>query len=123
MVKVRSHELRTKSKDELMNQLNQLKMELGELRVAQVTGGPASKVSKIKTSRKSIAKVLTVLNQNQRSALRKLYQGKKFKPTELRVKKTRAMRRALTHQEKTAKTAREQKRLAAYPMRRFALAL
>eukprot|EP01059_Diplonema_ambulator_P012991 TRINITY_DN234_c0_g2_i1.p2 TRINITY_DN234_c0_g2~~TRINITY_DN234_c0_g2_i1.p2 ORF type:complete len:123 (+),score=47.78 TRINITY_DN234_c0_g2_i1:67-435(+) len=122
-MKVRSHELRTKSKEDLLKQLEGLKTELSTLRVAQVTGGPASKLAKIKTVRKSIAKTLTVLNCNQRTALRKLYKGKKFRPVDIRVKKTRAMRRALKHHETSRKTARQTKRDAAYPQRRFALAL
>eukprot|EP01064_Diplonema_japonicum_P028819 TRINITY_DN451_c0_g1_i1.p1 TRINITY_DN451_c0_g1~~TRINITY_DN451_c0_g1_i1.p1 ORF type:complete len:124 (+),score=31.49 TRINITY_DN451_c0_g1_i1:65-436(+) len=123
MVKVKSHELRAKGKEELLSTLDQLKMELSELRVAQVTGGPASKVAKIKTTRKSVAKVLTVLNNNQRTALRKLYRGKKFAPVDIKRKQTRAKRRALTYAERSAVTARTARFQAAYPQRRFALAL
>lgn len=46
--------------------------------------------------RKSIARVLTVMNQKQRSNLRELYKGKKYQPLDLRAKKTRAIRRQLT---------------------------
>ena len=46
--------------------------------------------------RKSIARVLTVINQKTRANLRELYKGKKFQPLDLRVKKTRAIRRRLT---------------------------
>merc|ERR1711991_1240958 len=123
MVKVRSHELRQKSKDDLMGQLESLKQELSSLRVAKVAGGAQSKLAKIKTCRKSVAKFLTVLNQNQKSALRKLYAGKKFVPRDLRVKKTRAQRRALTKAELSKKTLRQQKRDSAFPQRKFALAL
>eukprot|EP00798_Chlamydomonas_sp_ICE-L_P005403 gene5403-5627_t len=59
-VKVRAHDLRSKSKQELQNQLTDLKSELGALRVAKVTGGAPNKLSKIKIVRKSIARVLTV---------------------------------------------------------------
>ena len=38
--------------------------------MAKVTGGAPNKLSKIKIVRKSIARVLTVFRQNQRSALR-----------------------------------------------------
>ena len=40
--------------------------------------------------------MLTVINELQRTALRKHYQGKKYKPLDLRAKKTRAIRRRLT---------------------------
>ncbi|KAJ9449335.1 60S ribosomal protein L35-3 [Diplonema papillatum] len=123
MVKVRSHELRTQGKEDLLKQLTELKTELASLRVAQVTGGPATKVAKIKTVRKSIAKVLTVLNCNMKNNLRQLYRGKKFMPVDLKKKTTRAMRRALTHKEKSSQTLRQQKMAAAFPQRKFALSL
>ncbi len=46
--KVKAHELRGKSKSDLLNQLKELKSELGGLRVAKVTGGAPNKLSKIK---------------------------------------------------------------------------
>lgn len=49
-----------------------------------------------KTVRKSIACVLTVISHNQRSALREALKGQKYLPLDLRAKKTRALRRALS---------------------------
>lgn len=46
--------------------------------------------------RKSIARVLTVVNQKTRANLRELYKNKKHLPLDLRAKKTRAIRRRLT---------------------------
>jgi len=94
--KVKAHELRGKSKTELQSQLKDLKQELGALRVAKVTGGAPNKLSKIKVVRKSIARVLTVVSQNQKSALREAFSKKKYLPLDLRPKKTRAIRRRLT---------------------------
>ena len=72
-----------------------------QLRVAQVTGGAASKVGKIKQTRKNIARVLTVINQKARAAYTK--QVAKLpnnqRPKVLREKKTRTIRRALTKKE------------------------
>jgi ribosomal protein L29 len=68
--KVKAHELRNKNKQELLQQLKELKGELSALRVAKVTGGAPNKLSKIKIVRKSIARVLTVYKQSQRSALK-----------------------------------------------------
>jgi large subunit ribosomal protein L35e len=45
--KVKCSELRTKDKKELLKQLDELKTELTNLRVAKVTGGAASKLSKM----------------------------------------------------------------------------
>merc|ERR1712223_1568989 len=121
MVKVKAKELRGKKKEELMKQLHELKTELSQLRVAKVTGGAASKLSKIRTVRKSIARVLTVVHQTQKENLRKFYHNKKYKPTDLRKRKTRALRRALTTHEKSIKTAKQQRKERIYPMRRFAV--
>ena len=44
---MKAHELRGKPKDELVKQLNTLKQELSQLRVAKVTGGAASKLGKM----------------------------------------------------------------------------
>ena len=68
--KVRAHELREKSKTELVGQLTELKAELQTLRVAQVTGGAPAKLAKIKEVRKNIARVLTVANQIAKSKVR-----------------------------------------------------
>eukprot|EP00474_Spongospora_subterranea_P008325 CRZ08783.1 hypothetical protein [Spongospora subterranea] len=121
MVKVKAHELRSKSKDELLKQLDELKNELAQLRVAKVSGGSASKLSKIKVVRKSIARVLTVFNQTQKDHLRKQHEGQKYKPIDLRVKATRSWRRKLTPSELSLKTARQAKRDSAFPIRKYAL--
>ena len=47
--------------------------------------------------------------------------GKKYKPKDLRFKKTRAMRRALTKHEQGLKTAKTMKKEKAFPMRRYAV--
>ncbi|KYB27567.1 60S ribosomal protein L35-like Protein [Tribolium castaneum] len=48
MGKVKCSELRTRDKKELTKQLDELKTELTSLRVAKVTGGAPSKLSKIR---------------------------------------------------------------------------
>ncbi|XP_075090163.1 large ribosomal subunit protein uL29-like isoform X1 [Nicotiana tabacum] len=100
MARIKVHELRQKSKTELSAQLKDLKAELALLRVAKVTGGAPNKLSKIKVVRLSIAQVLTVISQKQKTALREAYKNKKYLPLDLRPKKTRAIRRRLTkHQD------------------------
>ena len=62
--------------------LDDLKNELATLKVAKVTGGAASKLSKIRIVRKSIARVYIVMHQKQKENLRKFYKvsaGKTFK--------------------------------------------
>jgi large subunit ribosomal protein L35e len=121
MGKVKTKDLRGQKKEDLVKQLDELKTELSQLRVAKVTGGAASKLSKIRDVRKAIARVLTVINQTQKENLRKFYQNKRFKPKDLRPKKTRAMRRALTKHELTIKSHKQLCRERAFPMRKYAL--
>lgn len=45
--KIKARDLRGKKKEELLKQLEDLKVELSQLRVAKVTGGAASKLSKM----------------------------------------------------------------------------
>ncbi|WP_411025270.1 50S ribosomal protein L29, partial [Salmonella sp. s55884] len=104
MTRLKAHELRGKKKEDLEDQLIQLKQELAQLRVAKVTGGQASKLSKIRVIRKSIARVYTVMCQNRKMNLRKFYRDSKYKPKDLRPKKTRAIRRLLSKQELNMKT-------------------
>ncbi len=66
MAKIKVHELRTKTKVDLLNQLKELKAELALLRVAKVTGGAPNKLLKIKVVRLSIAQVVTVILQTQK---------------------------------------------------------
>merc|ERR1712087_101484 len=121
VMKLKVHELRNKSKSDLQKQLEELKTELAALRVAKVTGGAASKLSKIKVVRKNVAQVLTVINQTQKDKLRQFYKGKDLKPLDLRFKKTRAIRRALTKKEKGMKTLKQQKKDKHYPLRKYAV--
>merc|ERR1712188_351646 len=95
--KLKVHDLRKSTKADLTKQLEDLKTELQQLRVAKVTGGAASKLAKIKVVRKSIARVNTVFNTN--------------------VKKSRAIRRRLTKGEATAVTERQQKKQRYFPLR------
>lgn len=118
---VKAYKLRSMTKEDLLKTLTDLRKELAELHVAKVTDGAASKVAKIKGVRKSIARVLTVHNQQQKESLRKAVAGKKWVPKDLRSKKTRAMRRALTKEEKSKKTHRQRCREAAFPRIKFAI--
>jgi len=122
MAKVKAHELRGKTKQDLLKQLDELKTELGQLRVAKVSGqGGPSKLAKIKVIRKSIARVLTVYNQNERDALRKAYNRRKYIPLDLRAKRTHAIRLRLTPGQAARVSLKEKKKQAYFPLRKFAL--
>uniref|UniRef100_A0ACD5XXI3 Uncharacterized protein n=1 Tax=Avena sativa TaxID=4498 RepID=A0ACD5XXI3_AVESA len=120
MARIKVHELRGKNKAELQGQLKDLKAELSLLRVAKVTGGAPNKLSKIKVVRTSVARVLTVISQKQKAALREAYKNKRL-PLDLRTKKTRAIRRRLTKHQLSLKTEREKKREKYFPIRKYAI--
>ncbi|CDS13650.1 hypothetical protein LRAMOSA05826 [Lichtheimia ramosa] len=118
---LKAYELRNKNKAELLKTLEEQKQELASLRVQKVAGGSAAKLHQIGEVRKNVARTLTVINQTQREQLRLFYQKKKYVPLDLRVKKTRAMRRALTPYERKIKTVKQQKKDAHFPLRKYAV--
>eukprot|EP00920_Eleutheroschizon_duboscqi_P019174 GHVT01045395.1.p1 GENE.GHVT01045395.1~~GHVT01045395.1.p1 ORF type:complete len:145 (-),score=30.00 GHVT01045395.1:743-1177(-) len=118
---VKTYELRPKAPAMLRRQLEELRKELAELRVAQATGGAASKLAKISSVRKSIARLSTVFNQKRKDELKKLYKGKKRKPIDLRAKKTRAIRRKLSRAHQAKATVRQFKKTSNSPRPRYAL--
>ena len=121
MTKAKAYQLRKKTPEELLSELDKLKQELQQLRVDKVTSGTATKLAKIGEVRKSIAVYNTVISQTRREQLKAFYKGKKHIPLDLRTKKTRAMRRGLTKKEKSLVTLREAKRRYSFPRRTYAL--
>ncbi|XP_054946259.1 60S ribosomal protein L35-like [Physeter macrocephalus] len=121
MAKIKARDLRSKKKEELLKQLEDLKAELSQLRVAKVTGDAASRLSKIRAVRQSIARRLTIINQTQKENLRKFYKGEKYKPQDLRPKKTRAMRRRLNKHEENLKPKKQQWKKRPRPLRKHAV--
>ncbi|RPA73026.1 putative ribosomal protein L35 [Ascobolus immersus RN42] len=119
--KVKMGALWTKSRQDLVKQLDELKGELQTLRVQKMTGSAASKLNRIHDVRKNIARVLTVINANQRHQLRILYAGKKYLPLDLRAKQTRAIRRRLTKHESSLKTVKATKKAVHFPQRKYAV--
>nr|XP_036585619.1 60s ribosomal protein l35 [Colletotrichum truncatum]KAF6795670.1 60s ribosomal protein l35 [Colletotrichum truncatum] len=118
--KVKASQLWNKNKDELTKQLGELKTELGQLRIQKITSS-GSKLNKIHDIRKSIARVLTVINAKQRAQLRLFYKNKKYAPLDLRAKQTRAIRRRLSAQDAAIVTAKAKKRTVHFPQRKFAV--
>ena len=118
-MKVKAYELRKKDDAALLKQLDELKAELSQLRIAKVTGGAPAKLSKIKVTRKAIARVLTVITEKKRSVLKEQYKNKRLKPLDLRPRLTRKLRRALTKDEKKAIQLCVLKRKLNFPQRAF----
>eukprot|EP00796_Vickermania_ingenoplastis_P003993 gene3993-2848_t len=99
-------DLRDSSKENLLKKLEECKKELSQLRVAQQADNRDSRLGRIRPLRKSIARVLTVLNQNERANLKKFYAGEK----KLRTKTPKALRPKLTHRRRLALTPNEKNR-------------
>ncbi|KAI5370492.1 Putative ribosomal protein L29/L35 [Septoria linicola] len=119
--KVKASQLWGKNKDELKTQLDELKAELVQLRTQKIAGGASSKLNKIHDVRKSIARVLTIINANQRAQLRLFYQKKKYLPLDLRAKQTRAIRRRLSPEDAKRVTEKQKKKQRHFPQRNFAV--
>ena len=61
------------------------------------------------------------MNQKTKDNLRKLYKGKKYKPIDLRPKKTRAIRKALSSADANRLTKKELRKRSVYPQRKYAV--
>ena len=58
---------RKKNNTELLSDLKKLREELQQIRFTKVSGTAVSKLSKIKTLRKEIARVLTIIRENKKN--------------------------------------------------------
>ncbi|KAK3487347.1 ribosomal protein L35-like protein [Neurospora crassa] len=118
--KVKAGALWSKNKDELTKQLGELKTELGQLRIQKIVSS-GTKLNKIHDLRKSIARVLTIINAKQRAQLRLFYKNKKYLPLDLRAKQTRAIRRRLSKEDASRVLEKTKKRTTHFPLRKFAV--
>lgn len=74
-----------------------------------------------KVVRKSIARVLTVINQNKKDAVREAYKDKVHIPLDIRTKKTRALRRKLTYKQSEKMTLKAKTKSQHFPLRKYAV--
>jgi large subunit ribosomal protein L35e len=139
---IKAVELRKKSSEELLAELKKLREELQSIRFTKVSGTAVAKLSKIKILRRSIARCLTVINDNNKNKVIETLRKRtttdsngntteivikniksKHLPTNLRSKKTRAMRRALTKAQSRKLSVKLLKRKLNFPSRKFAVPL
>ncbi|KAL7720016.1 60S ribosomal protein L35 [Entamoeba marina] len=106
------------SQTDLNAKLVELKGELATLRTAKVTGAASTKLSRLRVVKKSIARVLTVMNTERKQKLRKYFENAKYKPLEFRPKMTRKLRRQLTKEQQN-KTLKAVKAARHFPARKF----
>jgi large subunit ribosomal protein L35e len=113
--------LRKKNKEELLQELDQLKQSLYELRVTKATQGNTNTLLGMKNLKKDVARVKTILTEKQKNEVRKLYSKSKYIPLDLRTKGTRAWRRRLTPKQAGAKKVKVVKKQNNFPQRKFAV--
>mmetsp|Transcript_12229 Transcript_12229/g.13959 ORF Transcript_12229/g.13959 Transcript_12229/m.13959 type:complete len:122 (-) Transcript_12229:99-464(-) len=118
---VKASNLRKKTQKELEKDLDDFRKNLAELKFNKVSASHQMKVSKLRTVRKDIARVLTVLNTMKKDEARVKYAKSKYKPLDLRPKRTRALRRALSARQQKLKTLKLRKKLENFPQRKFAV--
>jgi large subunit ribosomal protein L35e len=118
---VKAKDLRKKGEEDLVKDLNEFRKQLSEMKLNKVSSSHQVKLSKIRTVRKDIARVLTSINQLRKSAAREECKKAKFLHQDLRNKKTRAIRRRLTKFERTRHTLKWQKKHENFPQRVFAV--
>ena len=140
---VSAKEYRKKNNKELLDDLKKLREDLQTIRFTKVSGTAVAKLSKIKTLRKQIARVLTIIRENKKAEVINNLRNRTTKekkddkeeevtttikilkmkhiPLDLRPKLTRAMRRRMTKSERKLVTLRQLKRKLNFPMRKFAV--
>ena len=140
---VSAKEYRKKENKDLLTDLKKLREDLQTIRFTKVSGTAVAKLSKIKSLRKQIARVLTIIRENKKAEIIKNLRTKATKeekdgkeeelkttiknlkmkhiPLDLRPKRTRAMRRRMTKFERKLVTLRQLKRKLNFPMRKFAV--
>ena len=140
---VSAKEYRKKNNADLLTDLKKLREDLQNIRFTKVSGTAVAKLSKIKTLRKQIARVLTILREKRKAEVIKNLRTKVTKekkddkeeevkttmrnlkmkhiPLDLRPKLTRAMRRSMTKFERKLVTLKQLKRKLNFPMRKFAV--
>lgn len=118
--KIIASELRSKSAEELEKLLEEQKQELFNLRISKVTG-QGGNVSQIRSVRRSIARIYTIVAERSREEVKKLYKNEKYIPLDLREKKSRSQRLKLSKAQLALVTRRESVRAKNFPVRKFAV--
>ena len=73
----RAFKFRNQTLEDLSRTLEEHRKELSDLRVNKVASGVASKLAKIRVVRKSIARLLTVMNEKRRNELKETFKTRK----------------------------------------------
>ena len=118
---LKAHELRQKPRAELLEELATLEKKLFELKGQKAASSSGSKLTEIRNTRRDVARVKTVLMQQQREALNKKYEGKKLIPKDLRAYVEKSVRNTLAAKWANKMTTRERRRSKFLHPMKFAL--
>ena len=89
---LKGKDLRQKSRNDLLEELASLEKKMFELKGQKSAG---SKLNEIKQARRDIARVKTILMEQQRKALNEKYAGKKYVPVDIRKHTEKSIRSKL----------------------------
>ncbi|OHT04529.1 ribosomal protein L29 [Tritrichomonas foetus] len=92
---LKAHELAEKNRADLLETLATLEKKLFELRAQIATQSSRQKLSEILTVRRDVARVKTVLMEQQRKALKEKYAEAKHIPKDIRSHEVKARRQQL----------------------------
>ena len=118
---VKASAMRKKTEEQLNKDLEEYRKNLAELKFNKVSASHQMKVSKLRTVRKDIARVLTTLNTMKKDAAKEKYAKAKYTPLDLRPQKTRALRRKMTKHQRTRTLLKTRKSQENFPQRKFAV--
>jgi len=118
---LKAHELRNKKRSELNEELATLEKKLFELRGQKAASSSGAKLNEIRVVRRDVARVKTVLMEQQRDALKKKYSSAKLVPKDLREYKEKSVRNQLAAKWANKKTAGEARRAKFLHPIKFAL--
>lgn len=121
MVHLRAKELREKSRQELLEELATLEKKLFELRGQKASSSTGAKLTEIRVTRHDIARVKTVLMQQQRDALEKRYKDAKHVPKDIRPHQVKSLRMKLPAKYALKKTVAQRRRAKFLHPIKFAL--
>jgi len=87
--------LRDKARNDLLEELAGLEKKVFELRGQIASSSSRQKLSELQNAGKDVARIKTVLMEQQRTALKTKFEGKKHVPKDIRPNVTKAERQRL----------------------------
>ena len=107
---LKAHELATKSRADLLEELATYEKKLFEARSQIATQSSRQKLSEILNLRRDVARIKTVLMEQQRKALKDQYKDAKHVPKDIRPNVVKSRRQQLPEKYANKLTARAAKR-------------